>query len=212
MAPVGRRWTALRDFDAALAAPGTLCGVDEVGRGPLAGPVVAAAVILHPDATLEGLGDSKQLSQQQREALFPRICQQSLALGIAWIDPGTIDQINILRAALMAMERAIARLGQAPALVLVDGNHRLPRYCGPQQSVVKGDSKSAAIAAAAIIAKVLRDRYMTTLDLRHPAYGFAGHKGYYAPLQIDALRTLGPSPHHRASFQPRVLREPALPF
>lgn len=198
-------------FDRALGLR-RLCGVDEVGRGPLAGPVTAAAVILPPDCVLPGLTDSKLLTPPQREALFPQICCTAEAIGIAWVDPATIDKHNILRASLLAMERAIGRLGIEPELVLVDGNQRLPRWRGPQRTVIKGDQQSACIAAAAIIAKVLRDRYMTCLHERWPVYGFAGHKGYYAPVQIDALREYGPCPHHRASFRPKVLEQPELSF
>jgi len=169
-------------------------------------------VILRDDAHLPGLADSKQLTHAQREQLYPRICAAASAVGIAWVDPLTIDRINILQASLTAMERAIARLAQTPDLVLVDGNQRLPRYTGLQQTVIEGDGHSAAIAAAAIIAKVQRDRYMRCLDLRHPSYGFASHKGYHAPLHIDALRTHGHSPHHRMSFHIRALDEPELPF
>lgn len=173
--------------------------------------MVAAAVILHPDADLPGLADSKQLTHDQRVRLFPHICRAASAIAIAWVDPRTIDSINILQASLTAMDRAIRRLPLKPALVLVDGNQRLPRYSGPQRSIIGGDAHSAAIAAAAIIAKVQRDRYMRCLDARHPAYGFAGHKGYHAPVHIAALRTHGRCDHHRMSFHIRALDEPLLP-
>ncbi|MEO7993246.1 MAG: ribonuclease HII [bacterium] len=204
----------LRAFDARIGrdAVALLCGVDEVGRGPLAGPVVAAAVILPPEWTLHGLADSKTLTHEQRERLYPGICRQAVAIGIGWVDPGTIDRINILQASLMAMERAIARLPHAPTMVLVDGNQRLPRYRGNQATVVKGDSQSAAIAAAAMVAKVLRDRYMTLLDTLYPHYGFAGHKGYAAPVHLAALQQHGPCPAHRLSFKTKALQPLELAF
>lgn len=212
MVPVASNSGALLAFDAAACPFGLVCGVDEVGRGPLAGPVVAAAVILRADADLPGLTDSKQLTPAQRDALYPRICRAAQAIGIAWIDPATIDTLNILRASLTAMERAIARLSLTPDLVLVDGNQRLRTYRGDQRTVIEGDRQSAAIAAAAIVAKVQRDRYMQTLDQRYPAYGFAGHKGYHAPVQIAALQAHGRCPHHRASFHIRALDAPELPL
>ena len=200
------RWPALRDFDRAFHCE-TLCGVDEVGRGPLAGPVVAAAVILRPDAHLPGLNDSKQLTAAQREALFAPVCRAAHAIGISWIDPETIDRINILRAALLAMHRAIGRLRVRPALVLVDGNQPLREWDGEQRCVIQGDGQSASIAAAAIVAKVMRDRYMCCLDARDPRYGFAAHKGYYAPQHLAALVAHAPCIHHRRSFHVKALED-----
>lgn len=177
-----------------------ICGVDEAGRGPLAGPVCAAAVILPPDLELEGLNDSKKLSEKRREALYPLICEQALAYGIAFASEQEIDELNILQATFLAMRRAVGQLGQKPDLALVDGN-REPDFGGiPVRTIIKGDSRSANIAAASILAKVTRDRFMLEQDAVYPQYGFAVHKGYGTQKHYAALREFGPCPIHRRSF------------
>lgn len=178
-----------------------IAGVDEVGRGPLAGPVYAAAVILDPCRNICGLADSKALTTIRREGLDAEIRANAIAwsLGVASVDE--IDSINILQASLLAMQRAVAALSCVPCLVLVDGN-RCPRLDFPSTAIIKGDQKVNAISAASIIAKVARDRHMCMLDGVYPGYGFAGHKGYPTPAHVRALQTLGVSPIHRRSFAP----------
>ncbi len=178
-----------------------LAGVDEVGRGPLAGDVVAAAVILDPDNPIAGLDDSKKLSEKKREALFPIIQQKAISWCVARASVAEIDDINILHASLLAMKRAVEGLQAQPEHVLVDGN-RLPtwRYCA--EAVVKGDSRVKAIAAASILAKVVRDREMVAFDEQYPGYGFAGHKGYPTKVHMAAIEKLGITPIHRRSFGP----------
>ena len=177
-----------------------ICGVDEAGRGPLAGPVCAAAVILPPDLELEGLNDSKKLSEKRREALYPLICEQALAYGIAFASEQEIDELNILQATFLAMRRAVGQLGRKPDLALVDGN-REPDFGGiPVRTIIKGDSRSANIAEASILAKVTRDRFMLEQDAVYPQYGFAVHKGYGTQKHYAALREFGPCPIHRRSF------------
>jgi ribonuclease HII len=178
-----------------------LAGVDEVGRGPLAGPVVAAAVILDPRRPLEGLKDSKQLSERRREELDAQIRERALAWALGRAEVHEIDRINILQASLLAMQRAVAALTVAPELVLVDGN-RCPRLDYPSQAVVKGDTLVPAISAASIIAKVARDREMVELDRRYPGYGLAKHKGYPSKAHLSALQDLGVTPVHRRSYAP----------
>ena len=178
-----------------------LAGVDEVGRGPLAGPVVTAAVILDPARPIAGLADSKALSERKRSALFDEILDKALAWAIGRCEVAEIDSLNILRATLLAMERAVAALSVAPEYVLVDGN-RCPDWHWPSEAVVKGDGRVAAISAASILAKVTRDREMDALDVRYPGYGLAGHKGYPTAEHIAALQRLGASPVHRRSFRP----------
>ncbi len=201
-------FAAVDDFPALTA------GVDEVGRGPLCGDVVAAAVILDPAQPIVGLNDSKKLTEKRREALFDEICGKALAFCVARASVEEIDRLNILHASMLAMTRAVEglqRQGQAitPELVLVDGN-RLPRWSYRAQAIVKGDSKVAAIAAASILAKVVRDREMCELDARYPGYGLAGHKGYPTKAHLEALRTLGVTPIHRRSYAPvRALLESA---
>jgi ribonuclease HII len=177
-----------------------IAGVDEAGRGCLAGPVVAAACILPDSFDLPGLADSKILSAQKRETLALAIRSQAIAwaLGLAW--PGEIDRINILQASLRSMERAVARLRQRPALLLIDGNQRC-RSDIPQQTIVGGDAIAPAISAASILAKTFRDRLLGVLDRLHPDYGLAIHKGYGTAVHLDALRRLGPSPVHRLTFR-----------
>jgi ribonuclease HII len=185
-----------------------LAGVDEVGRGPLAGPVVAAAVILDPHRPLEGLKDSKKLSERRREELAGQIRDRALAWSLGRAEVHEIDRINILQASLLAMQRAVAALSLAPELVLVDGN-RCPRFDYPSKAVIRGDALVPAISAASIIAKVSRDREMIELDSSYPGYGLAKHKGYPSKAHLAALQTLGVTPLHRRSYAPvrRLLEE-----
>jgi len=196
------------EFDFVIP-PGLIAGVDEVGRGPLAGAVVAAAVILDPNNPIEGLNDSKALSEKKRDALFPEICEKALAWSLGRAEAAEIDQINILQASLLAMSRAVEGLNIKPDFALVDGN-KLPKLSCPAEAVVKGDSKVAAIAAASIIAKVTRDREMVELDAIYPGYGLAGHKGYPTKAHMAAVEELGVLPIHRRSFGPiKKLLQPA---
>lgn len=177
-----------------------VCGVDEAGRGPLAGPVCAAAVILPRDLEIEGLNDSKKLSDKRRRALYDIITEQAVAYGIAMVDEKKIDEINILQATFLAMRQAVEQLSVRPSLALVDGN-REPDFDGiPVQTIIKGDSLSANIAAASILAKVTRDRFMEEQDAIYPQYGFAIHKGYGTQAHYAALREFGPCPIHRLTF------------
>ena len=176
-------------------------GVDEAGRGPLAGPVVAACVILPIEADLPGVRDSKTLSPASRERSLLRIREQAVAIGIGWAFPAEIDACNILRATHAAMRRAIENADPRPQFVLVDGLPA-PHLPVPHRAIVQGDGKSRSIAAASIVAKVARDRYMAELDARYPGYGFAQHKGYPSPAHLEALRRLGPCEAHRRSFGP----------
>ncbi|MDT8398088.1 MAG: ribonuclease HII [Pseudomonadales bacterium] len=178
-----------------------IAGTDEVGRGPLAGDVVSAAVILDPARPIAGLNDSKKLSESRREALYAEICQGALAFAIARASVAEIDQLNILQASLLAMTRAVDALSIRPEFVYVDGN-RCPSWSYPAQVVVRGDGRIQAIAAASILAKVTRDRELQGLDERYPGYGFARHKGYPTPAHLLALKALGPSAIHRRSFAP----------
>ena len=180
-----------------------LCGVDEAGRGPLAGPVCAAAVILPRDIDIPGLNDSKKLSEKQRESLYDVIIRESLSYGIAFSTVEEIEQLNILQATFLAMNRAISQLSLKPELALIDGN-RNTDIDMPSQCVVKGDSKCADIAAASILAKVTRDRYMYELAQEYPQYHFEKHKGYGTKLHYEAIREYGPSPVHRMSFLKRM--------
>jgi len=185
---------------------GRVAGVDEAGRGPLAGPVVAGAVILDAENPIEGLRDSKQLSATQRERLFDEIREKALAWSVASASVAEIDSINILQATLLAMRRAVNALQPVAEYALIDGN-RCPQLCCPAQAIVKGDSRVAAISAASILAKVTRDREMQRLDAMYPGYGLAQHKGYPSKAHIEALQRLGVSPVHRRSYAPvkRVL-------
>jgi ribonuclease HII len=192
----------------AAAFDGLICGVDEAGRGPWAGPVVTAAVILDYDQLPEGLNDSKKLTEAKREALFGEIIA-SAHVCAASSSPGRIDRLNIRAATLDAMTRAVHGLAVTPKMVLVDGRDVPPGLGLPGQNLIKGDGRCLAIAAASIVAKVLRDRMMVRLDDLCPGYGFAAHKGYGVPAHQEALTTLGPSPHHRMSFKP--VREAAAP-
>ena len=184
-----------------------VAGVDEVGRGPLCGAVVTAAVILDPARPILGLNDSKKLSEARREALFDEIREKALAWCIARAEVEEIDRLNILQATMLAMQRAVEGLGVTPKLALIDGN-RCPKLAVPSAPVVKGDSRVPAIAAASILAKVSRDREMLEMDRLYPGYGIAGHNGYPTPVHLEALKRLGPTPIHRRSFGPvRALLE-----
>ncbi len=181
--------------------PGLIAGVDEAGRGPLAGPVVAAAVILDDLKPIKGLADSKQLTPKRREKLYDEIRAKALCCSIAEASVEEIDRLNILQATLLAMQRAVAGLRLKPHKVLVDGN-RLPPLDVLAEAIVSGDALVPAISAASILAKVTRDRQLEALDQRHPAYGFAKHKGYGTAQHLQALQQLGPLPEHRRSFAP----------
>ena len=185
----------------AMDAPGLVAGVDEAGRGPLVGPVVAAAVILDPRHPIAGLADSKTLSPAKRERLFHEIRAKALCCSVAQASAQEIDALNILQATLLAMQRAVAGLRLPPKLVLVDGN-RLPVLPMRADAIVKGDSKVAAISAASIVAKVHRDQLCVALDALYPAYGFSKHKGYGTAEHLAALALHGPCPEHRISFRP----------
>lgn len=180
---------------------GLLAGVDEAGRGPLAGPVIAAAVILDPENPVDGLRDSKQLTARRRESLYEEITGTAIAWSVGRADVEEIDRINILQATLQAMRRAVEQLVPAATHVLVDGNQCPPLAC-PVEAIVKGDSKVAAISAASIIAKVTRDREMIEMDGLYPGYGLAGHKGYPSSAHLEALQRLGVTPIHRRSYAP----------
>ena len=182
-----------------------ICGVDEAGRGPLVGAVVAGAVVLDPLNPISGLKDSKRLTPARREALYAEIVLKSKAWGVGEASPLEIDQINILQATMLAMQRAVddlcTRLGRWPDKALIDGN-RCPRLPIPAEAIVKGDSKEQAISAASIVAKVTRDRQMEALHARYPDYGFLQHMGYPTPVHLAALRQWGACPEHRRSFSP----------
>jgi len=200
---VSRAEGGLAAFDAACrAAPHQmLAGVDEAGRGCLAGPVVAGAVVLPAGWCPDGLDDSKRLTARRRDALYDAIVRGALCWGAFAVSPARIDEINILRASLEAMAGAVRLLDRVPDLILVDGVHA-PALPAPARTLVGGDGLSAAVAAASIIAKVVRDRLMTDLDARWPGYGFADHKGYGAAVHLEALARLGPCPLHRRTFKP----------
>lgn len=206
----------LAAFDAALArenGTGVLVGVDEVGRGPLAGPVVACACIIPAEASaaLSGVDDSKKLSPARRERLFELIRGSGAIYCAAFVSPGEVDRVNILNATFTAMRAAVSGLNPPrDALVVVDGNQRIPGLTLRQQTVVKGDGKSQAIAAASIVAKVLRDRRMEYLDFKYPGYGFEKHKGYGSPLHYQQLRALGLCPEHRVTFLKNFLQPELL--
>jgi ribonuclease HII len=194
--------SSLRDKQPAhWHGPGLIVGVDEAGRGPLAGPVVAAAVMLNIDKPIAGLADSKVLTEKRRERLFDEIRARALCCCIAEASVEEIDQLNILQATLLAMRRAVEGLRLKPTLVLVDGN-RLPQLQVPAEAIVKGDAKVPAISAASILAKVHRDRQCLQMDEIYPAYGFAKHKGYPTAQHLAALREHGVTPWHRRTFGP----------
>lgn len=179
-----------------------ICGVDEAGRGPWAGPVTAAAVILDPNAPIAGLTDSKKISEKKRFALEPEIKQKAAYWCVAHAQPNEIDTLNIREATFLAMQRAVAGLGIAPARILIDGNALPKDLPAPGEAIIKGDLKEPAISAASILAKTERDRLMVEYDAAYPQFGFAGHKGYGTAAHADALQRLGPCPIHRTSFAP----------
>lgn len=196
----------LTPADIVAFSTGLIAGVDEVGRGPLVGDVVTAAVILDPNQPISGLNDSKKLSEKRREALFDEICEKALCYHIGRASPAEIDELNILHATMLAMQRAVAGLNLAPKLVLVDGN-RSPSFSHNSQSIVshsiiKGDGLIASISAASIIAKVTRDREMDALDAAYPQYGFAKHKGYPTKAHFEAIAEHGVFDQYRKSFKP----------
>ena len=199
--------TALYAFDAEQrAAHGVVCGVDEAGRGPLCGPVCCAAVILDPANPVEGVNDSKKLTEKRREALYEEITQKALAWQVVFVSPQEIDEKNILWATMDGMARAVAALDPAPDYVLVDGN-RDPHLGLQTRTVVKGDGTSACIAAASILAKVTRDHQMVELDRQYPQYGFAKHKGYPTKQHYACIEQYGISPVHRRSFLKKLLQD-----
>ncbi len=181
-----------------------ICGVDEAGRGPLAGPVFAAAVVLRKGQIIEGANDSKKLSEKRREALFDVICREAADYCIASVDESVIDEINILQATYLAMSCAVEGLKFKPDMCLIDGNRKPPQIEQQCQTIVKGDGLSVSIACASILAKVSRDRFMLELDKQYPEYNFAKHKGYGTQLHIDMLRRYGASPVHRRSFLKKI--------
>ena len=181
-----------------------VCGIDEAGRGPLAGPVCAAAVILPEGLIIEGLNDSKKLSEKKREALFDVITENAVSYGIALVDEKTIDEINILQATFLAMRNAVDALSVKPDLALIDGNQK-PGLSIEQRTIIKGDAKSMSVAAASILAKVTRDRFMLSLDEKYPEYKFKKHKGYGTALHYEMLEKYGVSPVHRRTFLKKIL-------
>jgi ribonuclease HII len=190
-----------------------VAGVDEAGRGPLAGPLAVAAVILDPVRPIRGLDDSKRLSEARREALFPLILERALAYCIVLVEPEEIDSLNIFRATMTGMRRALAGLAPAAQHALIDGNKLPPDLPCPARAIVGGDALDPGISAASILAKVTRDRLMVELDALHPGYGFALHKGYPTPAHLSSLQRLGPCPLHRRSFAPvRLLLDQASLF
>lgn len=193
------RTEAMKEYEHKYEHLGYICGIDEVGRGPLAGPVVAGAVILPQDCSILYLNDSKQLSAKKRDELYDVIMDNAIAVGIGMASPKRIDEINILQATYEAMREAISKLSVVPQILLNDAV-TIPQVTIPQVPIIKGDAKSVSIAAASIVAKVTRDRMMVEYDKVMPEYGFASNKGYGAAAHIEALKKYGPSPIHRASF------------
>ena len=179
-----------------------ICGIDEAGRGPWAGPVTAGAVILDPNRPILGLTDSKKLSEKKRLALEPLIKENALAWGLGWASPEEIDELNIRQANHLAMRRAVEAMGCVPTSIIIDGNDVPADLPCPARAIIKGDLTEPAISAASILAKTARDKLMTELDAAHPGYGFAAHKGYGTKAHAEALTRLGPCPIHRMSFKP----------
>lgn len=196
------------DFEKQAIADGykLVCGIDEAGRGPLCGPVCAAAVILPLDCEIEGINDSKKLSEKKREMLFDIITEKAIAYAVYMADAQTIDQINILQATFLAMRNAVEGLSVKPDVALIDGNGK-PGLDIEERTIVKGDAKSVSIAAASILAKVSRDRYMLEMDKQYPEYQFAKHKGYGTKLHYEMLAEHGVSPIHRRTFLKKILGE-----
>lgn len=180
----------------------TICGVDEVGRGPLAGPVVAAAVILPPDIYIEGLADSKKLTCAKRDELFDEIIRLEIPCAVGIIDNEEIDRLNILKASLLAMRKAVIDLKATPEIVLVDGDYPIPKISYPQVSIIDGDNLCKSISAASIVAKVTRDRIMDRYEKIYPSFSFSKHKGYSTPSHLNELKIYGPCEIHRKSFKP----------
>lgn len=200
---LARQWQAMCRFERPIwEAGGLVCGVDEAGRGPLAGPVVAAAVILPPDCYIPGLTDSKALSPQKRDELLTQITAVAVDYAVGIVEPAEIDRLNILQATYQAMALAVRDLQVDCQCILIDGNSPCPHLSQPQRAIVKGDALSVSIAAASILAKQTRDALMVDLDALYPGYGFAEHKGYPTSDHLAALARLGPSPIHRRSFAP----------
>ena len=199
-----KRSFELLKYEREYSAYSYICGIDEVGRGPLAGPVVAGAVILPKDCDILYINDSKQLSEKKREELYEVIMDKAVATGLGYATPERIDEINILQATYEAMREAINALGVQPDLLLNDAV-TIPGLSMKQVPIIKGDAKSVSIAAASIVAKVTRDRYMEEMDAAYPGYGFAGHKGYGTAEHRDAILRLGPCPIHRRSFLTRII-------
>jgi len=197
----------LIDFNKGIRRPGTftgplICGVDEAGRGPLAGPVVAAAVILSDDLDVTGIGDSKTLTSNRRESIRKRIEESSTQWALGVIGAETVDEINILQATFLAMHKAVRKLKSKPDIVLVDGRFTIPDFNIRQKAIIRGDKKELSIAAASILAKTHRDMLMIKLENKFPGYGFSKHKGYPTKEHISKLEKLGPCPIHRKSFRP----------
>lgn len=199
------RTEEMKKFEHKYEHLGYLCGIDEVGRGPLAGPVVACAVILPKDCNILYLNDSKQLSARKRQELYDIILREAVSVGLGMVGPARIDEINILQATYEAMREAISKLSVVPQLLLNDAV-TIPEVQIPQVPIIKGDAKSISIAAASIVAKVTRDRMMTEYDAVMPEYGFASNKGYGSAAHIEAIRKYGPSPVHRASFIKNIVK------
>ena len=202
------RLAAMREYEDTYAACSGICGIDEAGRGPLAGPVVAGAVILPKDCEILFLNDSKKLSEKKREELFVEIQEKAIAWTVGIVGPDVIDEINILQATYEAMREAIWGLSAVPEILLNDAV-QIPKVEIPQVSIIKGDAKSVSIAAASILAKVTRDHMMAEYDEIYPGYGFAKHKGYGTAAHIQALKELGPCPIHRRSFIKNFVAEEA---
>lgn len=196
------------DFEKEAISKGynVVCGIDEAGRGPLCGPVCAAAVILPLDCEIEGINDSKKLSEKKREALFDVITEKAIAYSVSMVDAKTIDEINILQATFLAMRTAVENLSVKPDYALIDGNGK-PGLSIAEETVVKGDAKSVSIAAASILAKVSRDRYMKEADEKFPEYQFAKHKGYGTKLHYEMIAEHGICEEHRRSFLKKILGE-----
>lgn len=199
-----QRLRAMEVHEARLRDQGftSVAGVDEVGRGPLAGPVVAAAVVFHAPPLIPLLNDSKALTEEAREALLPLIQREAAAWSVGTVEVDELTRLGMHKASLEAMHRALRGLSPPPDFVLVDGHHRVPALACPQETLVRGDSRSVSIAAASVVAKVTRDRLMDDLDRRYPGYGFKAHKGYGTADHLQALRSLGPTPIHRPLFGP----------